>query len=219
MSIENLFMDSPLWIKIMVGLFTIVSPAMSGSSLALQFKKKGKKHSECPLYSDMLKRDDIKAEIKEIERRTQIREQMSVVEASHMELIYEMKDVYSEVSNCKSDRKHYEKLVSLIENKKLKPIIRTWLKENHYTSRSEDNFSAYIVKKIGLLLRITKQELNDDYDDSIFAVPRKVLEEANESMLGSKAKEIWTQMFRDCREVARQNESKVLDLKKFLIGE
>ena len=137
-------------------------------------KKKSKKHSECPLYPDMLKRGEIKAEIVEIEKRIQLRQQMNVIEASNIDIIYELQDTYTTICNSRADKKYYSKLIALVEKKCFEPMIRTWLKENHYTSQSEEKFTAYIVKKTGMLLGILKRELKVNIKSQITFLKRGV---------------------------------------------
>ena len=174
---------------------------------------KKKSHANCPLYSDLLKREKIKEDIKCIREKI-LKEQLQVRDSKHINILFTMNTVYRGIATKLDQIKHYEKLVSKIEYKVLNPMIETWLRENHLTSKID--WKAYKDHNIELLLKTTIIELGDDYDERFFDVTADERSIANSKELIPAALQEWNNLFDECREIAREYEKKIMELEKQL---
>ena len=207
-NIPSLFVDSPLFVRVIVSIIVLLPTILSSSSIVLHFKK-DKRHSSCKMYPSLTQRDEMKDKIREIRKDTILYEQMNTVSSSNVSILFEMNNIYSRLTNNRLDIKHYEKLVELIERKKIKPKLRKFMKENHFTSRTEQEFSLYVDEKIEFLINVVTKHLNDDYENALFETPREVLQQENYKFLVPFVKDKWRKMFYDCRDISRTWEAEI----------
>ena len=141
-------------------------------------------------------------------------EQMNHVEVAHSNILSKMEGVYAELTTNRTYIQHYFLLIDKIEGK-CKGKVRKWLKENHYTDKTEVEFNLYIKENTELLLNIVVKDLNTFYTDDYFVdVPREVLQTANTQQLIPFAKEAWREMFYYCREISRKKEKLIAEIEK-----
>ena len=149
-----------------------------------------------------------------IKTKQTLYEQMNIVEVTHSAVLFKMTEIYRCLNPSPNDLQHYELLIAKIESK-CKSFIRKWLKENHYSERSDENFELYIDEKVTFLLELIIKELNTFYRDDMFSsVSRETLREENTLHLIDYSKSKWHKMFIDCRRITVSNEKKVKKLEE-----
>jgi hypothetical protein len=213
MDILQLFTDAPIWIRIILAIIVSLPTLLGGSSLFLHFRKRKRTHSDCPMYADILIRDDIKAKIKEIKNRTILMEQMNIVASANAKIMFLMRSTYLTLTKCERDINHYDEILETAK-KEVKNNLRKWLKVNHYTNKTEMEFNLYIGERINDLLDVVTYHLNRKHKNHYFETPRNILLEQNQLEVIPKALIIWQKMFSDCREIARDNETLILKLEE-----
>jgi len=138
-------------------------------------------------------------------------EQMSMAEVAQESIMFLMREAYSGISKSGRDIKHYNKILFMAE-KETKNMIRKFFKENHFTSRTESEFSNYVDDKIEYLINRVTFILNEEYVDAFFIVKRKEVYEKNFLIVVPATKEKWRKMFYEAREIARAKEKEIKNL-------
>ena len=140
-------------------------------------------------------------------------EQMNIVEVVHASIMFTLKKAYLNLNVTDKHAQHYE-LITQDAQKECKNIIRKWLKENHYTDRTEQEFDMYVSEKIDLLLEIVTYHFDLKYKDDFFEISRENLFNTNSAKVIPVARDKWRKMFYDCRDVSRKNEERIKTLEK-----
>lgn len=138
-------------------------------------------------------------------------EQMNIFEVAHSSIMFSLKKAYLELTTNENDNQHYE-LITQEAQKECKGNIRKWLKENHFSSRTQTEWEVYKKEKINLLLEIVTYHFDLKYKDTYFKISRSKLSEKNKQVVVPVAIEKWNKAFDDCREVSIKNELKIKDL-------
>ena len=133
-------------------------------------------------------------------------EQMSALEVIHDDITLKMKSIYAELATNTKDIEHYNLLVDNME-KEIKGLIRKWFKENHFTTRSEMEFAAYVDEKVSHLIQRVSYHLDTRYKG--FKISREVLYETNKLQLIPLAQEKFKKAFYTAREISREREDQV----------
>lgn len=210
MNFVDLFVNEPLFIKIIVVAVISIPSLLSGGSFFLHFKKK-KRHKDCQMYPSMLQNDNLRSRIQTIKEKTILAEQMAVVASANAKIMFIIRKAFLDIAQSERDISAYGDIL-LTAKEEVKDYIRKWLRVNHYTSKSEIEFQDYINSKIKDLLDVVTYHLDRKYKDSFFTIPRADVCAHNESKVIPEAQKIWEKMFRDCREISRNNEELIKTL-------
>ena len=208
-------MNEPLIVKIIVAIITIIPSALGGGSILLQLKRKKKIHSECSLYPDLLNRDLLKEKIKDIKDIIILKEQMSVLASADAKILFIIRSEYLKLTENERDIDHYDKTL-LLAKEEIKDLVRKWLRVNHYTAKTDNDFRTYKSGKITDMIDIVSYHLNRSHKNHFFEVTREALLEHNTLKVIPHAIKIWDKMFDDCREIARDYENKIAGLENEL---
>ena len=214
MELVPLFVDSPLYVKIIFSVIVLLPTFLSSSSIVLHFKK-DKKHSNCRLYPSLIQRDEMKEEIKEIKDRITLKEQMSALSSANNRLIFLLRKVYLTLNNDNLDIQHYDMLLRNAKEE-LKDTVRSWLRENHYTLKTEKQWVEYKEKRKGDMIDIVVYHLNKGHKDEYFKIKRALLSKVNTKEVIPTALDVWDSMYDEFREIARRNENRIKELEKKL---
>ena len=115
-----------------------------------------------PFLSTTKKSIDKYKTIWNIKTKETLYEQMNIVEVSHASIMFVLKKAYLNLNVTDNHAQHYE-LITQDAQRECKNVIRKWLKENHYTSRTETEFNIYVDEKIESLLEIVTYHFDLKY--------------------------------------------------------
>lgn len=135
-------------------------------------------------------------------------EQLSIAEVINSDITMKMISIYTELTDDRISIDIYSNSVTLLEYD-IRGLQKKWFKENHFTDKTETEFSLYIDEKITHIINRVTISLNKDQE--LFKVPRSLILEANTKYLIPYARDSFRKMFYSVREVSRKRE---LEIKK-----
>lgn len=206
----------------------IVNGAFKGITNKLKIKKQGKSnvHEACPHYPDFASRmekclektnkiDHIKYKIVPSEQLREadivIKEIIDILRDNFNTLIDKLKSPETDKIEA---RKAYKAMISNAVGKEAKDHLRNWILKNHFTEKTDIEFSDYIAEKVKLIYDIVQREVTDNYLHKTMLVDRKKLSESVILNCSEKINPKINHLFIYARSVADNKEHEVKELEK-----
>ncbi len=153
------------------------------------------------LNEQMNEADDLLNDVKEILRQNYL------LLYKHFKKQPEMAGILSE-----KDVQHYDALLQGMDHK-LKGMARRFLKRNHFTEKSEEEFRLYIAKRTEDFQRAASQYLDERYDTNTFGISREHLFKSNKETCMPEIQKKISEFFYNARDIASAKELEVEKLR------
>ena len=170
-----------------------------------------KSHYNCELHSDFNKIIENNIKIIRIKTVETLYEQMSNLEVIHEDITVKMKTIFNNMCKNEAEIERYSDLVSVMEHE-VKNVTRKFYRDNHFTSRSEIEFSNYVDEKVDHLISRVVYHLDTRYKG--YSISRDKLQKANEKELVPYARTKFRKAFYDARAISYEKEKQIRELEE-----
>ena len=206
----------------------ITNGAFKGIINKIKIKKRDKEnpHEDCPYYPDFGKRMEAclnrTNKIDHIKYKIIPSDQLREADIVTKEIIDILRDNFDSLldklkatENEKIDaRKAYKNMITLAVGKEAKDHLRNWMIKNHFTEKTDIEFSDYITDKTRLVYEIVVREVTENYLHKTMLVDRKRLGESVILNCSEKINPKINHLFIYARAVAEKKEAEIRELEK-----
>ena len=206
----------------------IVNGAFKGITNKIKIRKSnsGNPHTGCPHYPDFAGRMEKclarTNKIDHIKYKVIPADQLREADIVTKEIIDILRDNFNtlldKLKSPESDkidaRKAYKNMITNAVGKEAKDHLRNWMLKNHFTEKSDIEFSDYITDKIRMVYEIASREVTENYLHKTMLVDRKKLGESVILNCSEKINPKIHHLFIYARSVAEQKEKEIRELEK-----